>query len=45
MCYGTTDVAVTSTSMRPVTLVHWIFSFFFVAAIVGLVVNALSTVF
>jgi uncharacterized membrane protein len=45
MCYGTTDVVVTSTSMRRVTLVHGIFSFFFVAAIVGLVVNALSTVF
>lgn len=42
MCFGTTDVAVTSTAMRRVSLLHAIFSFFFVAAIIGFVVNILS---
>ena len=44
MCFGTSDVTVTSTAMRRVTLLHAIFSFFFVAAIVGFVVNILSSI-
>ncbi len=43
MCFGTSDVAVTNTIMRRATLHHAIFSFFFVAAIVGFVVNILSS--
>ena len=42
MCFGTSDVAVTTTEMRRVTLQHAIFSFFFVAAILGFVINILS---
>jgi uncharacterized membrane protein len=43
MCFATSDVVVTTTAMRRVTLLHAIFSFFFVAAIIGFVVNILSS--
>ncbi len=42
MCYQTSDVTITTTMVRRVTLLHAIFSFFYVAAIIGLVVNILS---
>ena len=42
MCYQTSDVTITTTAVRRVTLLHAIFSFFFVVAIIGLVVNILS---
>jgi len=45
MCYQTSDVAITTTTVRRVTLLHAIFSFFFFTAIVGLVVNILSNNF
>jgi uncharacterized membrane protein len=44
MCYQTSDVTVTSVRIRRVTLVHTIFSFLFVTAIIGFVVNAISNV-
>jgi uncharacterized membrane protein len=44
MCYQTSDVTVTSVRMRRVTLVHAIFSFLFVTAIIGFVVNVISNV-
>jgi uncharacterized membrane protein len=44
MCYQTSDVTVTSVRIRRVTLVHAIFSFLFVSAIIGLVVNVISNV-
>jgi len=42
MCYQTSDVSVTGTLMRRITLVHSILSFVFVATIIGLVVNVIS---
>ena len=42
MCYQTSDVTVTSRSMRRVTLLHAIVSFLYVTAILGLVINILS---
>ncbi|MBC8420588.1 MAG: DUF1345 domain-containing protein [Desulfobacterales bacterium] len=42
MCYQTSDVSVTSTSMRRLTLIHSILSFVFVAVVIGLVVNVVS---
>ena len=44
MCYQTSDVTVTSVRIRRVTLVHGIFSFLFVTAIIGFVVNVISNV-
>ena len=44
MCYQTSDVTVTSVRIRLVTLVHAIFSFLFVTAIIGFVVNVISNV-
>jgi uncharacterized membrane protein len=44
MCYQTSDVTITGAKVRRVTLLHAIFSFFFVAAILGLVVNILSNI-
>jgi uncharacterized membrane protein len=44
MCYQTSDVTVTSARIRRVTLVHAIFSFLFVTAIIGFVVNVISNV-
>ena len=42
MCYQTSDVTVSSRSMRRVTLFHAILSFLYVTAILGLVINILS---
>jgi uncharacterized membrane protein len=44
MCYQTSDVSVTSVRIRRVTLVHAIFSFLFVTAIIGFVVNVISNI-
>jgi uncharacterized membrane protein len=44
MCYQTSDVTVTSVRIRRVTLVHAIFSFLFVTAIIGFVVNVISNI-
>jgi uncharacterized membrane protein len=44
MCYQTSDVTITNPKVRRVTLLHAIYSFFFVAAILGLVINILSNV-
>jgi uncharacterized membrane protein len=44
MCYQTSDVTVASMRIRRVTLVHAIFSFLFVTAIIGFVVNVISNV-
>ena len=44
MCYQTSDVSVTSARIRRVTLAHAIFSFLFVTAIIGFVVNVISNV-
>jgi len=44
MCFQTSDVSVTSVRIRRVTLVHAIFSFLFVTAIIGFVVNVISNV-
>jgi uncharacterized membrane protein len=44
MCYQTSDVTVTSIRIRRVTLVHAIYSFLFVTAIIGFVVNIISNV-
>jgi uncharacterized membrane protein len=42
MCYQTSDVSISGTAMRRLTLIHAIYSFFFVAAVIGFVVNVLS---
>jgi len=44
MCFQTSDVSVTSVRIRRVTLLHAIFSFLFVTAIIGFVVNVISNV-
>ena len=44
MCYQTSDVSITSIRIRRVTLLHSIFSFLFVTAIIGFVVNIISNV-
>jgi uncharacterized membrane protein len=44
MCFQTSDVTITGVAMRRLTLVHAIFSFFFIAVNIGLVVNMLSNV-
>jgi uncharacterized membrane protein len=44
MCYQTSDVSITSVRIRRVTLLHSIFSFLFVTAIIGFVVNVISNV-
>jgi uncharacterized membrane protein len=44
MCYQTSDVSITSVKIRQVTLIHAIFSFLFVTAIIGFVVNVISNV-
>ena len=44
MCYQTSDVTITSVRIRRVTLVHAIFSFLFVTALIGFVVNVISNV-
>jgi len=42
MCYQTSDVSITSAAIRRLTLMHAIYSFFFVATIIGFVVNILA---
>jgi uncharacterized membrane protein len=42
MCYQTSDVTVTSRLMRRITLVRSVISFFYVTAILSLVINILS---
>jgi uncharacterized membrane protein len=42
--YQTSDVSITSVRIRRVTLLHAIFSFLFVSAIIGFVVNVISNV-
>lgn len=44
MCYQTSDVDVIGVRIRRLTLLHSIYSFFFVAAIIGFVVNVLSNI-
>ena len=44
MCYQTSDVTITSVKMRRVTLLHAIYAFIFVTAIIGLVVNIISNI-
>jgi len=42
MCFQTSDVSISGQAIRRLTLMHAIYSFFFVAAIIGFVVNVLS---
>jgi uncharacterized membrane protein len=42
MCFQTSDVSIRGTAIRRLTLMHAMYSFFFVAAIIGFVVNVLS---
>ena len=42
MCFQTSDVSIRGASIRRLTLMHAIYSFFFVVAIIGFVVNILS---
>jgi len=42
MCFQTSDVSISGTALRRLTLMHAVYSFFFVAAIIGFVVNVLS---
>jgi uncharacterized membrane protein len=44
MCYQTSDVSITSVRIRRVTLLHSVFPFFFVSAIIGFVVNVISNI-
>jgi len=42
MCYQTSDVSISGTAVRRLTLMHAVYSFFFVAAVIGFVVNVLA---
>ncbi len=42
MCYQTSDISIISSQMRDISLLHAIFSFIFVAVILGLVVNIVT---
>jgi len=42
MCFQTSDVSISGTAMRRLTLMHAVYSFFFVAAVIGFVVNVLA---
>ena len=42
MCFQTSDVSISGSAIRRLTLLHAIYSFFFVAAIIGFVINVLS---
>jgi uncharacterized membrane protein len=44
MTYGATDVTISGREIRRLTLVHAIYSFFFVATIIGFVVSVLTTI-
>ena len=45
MCYGVSDVAVTSRFIRRITLAQTLICFFYYTVIIGLVMNAIGTVF
>ena len=42
MCFQTSDVSISGARIRRLTLMHALYSFFFVATIIGFVVNVLS---
>ena len=42
MCFQTSDVSISDTLIRRLTLMHAIYSFLFVATIIGFVVNVLA---
>jgi uncharacterized membrane protein len=42
MCFQTSDVSISGSALRRLTLMHAVYSFFFVAAIIGFVINVLS---
>jgi len=42
MCFQTSDVSISGVTLRRLTLMHAVYSFFFVATIIGFVVNVLS---
>lgn len=42
MCFQTSDVSIGSATIRRLTLMHAIYSFFFVSMIIGFVINVLS---
>jgi uncharacterized membrane protein len=42
MCFQTSDVSISGSAIRRLSLVHAIYSFFYVAAIIGFTVNVLS---
>ena len=42
MCFGTTDISIVGAPTRRLTLLHAIYSFFFVATIIGFVMSVLS---
>jgi len=42
MCYQTSDVSISGTAIRRMTLMHAVYSFFFVAAVIGFMVNVLA---
>jgi uncharacterized membrane protein len=42
MCFQTSDVSISGTAIRRLTLMHAIYSFLFIATIIGFVVNVLS---
>jgi len=44
MTYGATDVTISGRDMRRLTLIHAIYSFFFVATIIGFVVSIVTTI-
>jgi uncharacterized membrane protein len=44
MCYGATDVSTRGIAIRRLTLLHAIYSYFFMAAIIGIMVSVLSNV-
>jgi uncharacterized membrane protein len=45
MCYGVSDVVVTSKAIRRLALAHTLICFFYYTVIIGLVMNAIGTVF
>jgi uncharacterized membrane protein len=42
MCFQTSDVSISDSAIRRLTLLHAIYSFFYVVAIIGFTVNVLS---
>jgi uncharacterized membrane protein len=45
MCYGVSDIAVTSRFIRRITLVQTMICFFYYTVIIGLIMNVIGTVF